>query len=139
MCSKVETARASLSSPRQVRRAKQGLDQRDERPPGAGEVTFHIFLDRNCAVSTSHSGMTRNHQNRHPVGEVRLHEELAAWLDDPAQLLRSALAIDYVVPDEEQQGGVTRGIWQRDVLGRPSRIPDGGMASAGKGLSTHLV
>src|ERR687888_404983 len=76
---------------------------------------------------------------RHRVGEVRYHEELAAWLDDPAQLVCSALAIGYVVPDEEQQGCVTRGIWQRDVLARPSRIRDGGMAGMGKGLSTHLV
>jgi hypothetical protein len=106
-----------------------------------GEVTFHLFLGPELRlVGFPPFGHDAEPPGiRHPVGEVRLHEELAAWLDDAVQLLSSGLAIDYVVPDEEQQGCVTRGIWQRDVLGRPSRIRDGGMGSMGEGLSTHLV
>src|SRR5437763_4932127 len=126
----------------QVRRTKPGdLITRDEGPPGPGEVTRHLFLGPELRLVDflpfGHDAEPP--EIRHPVGEVRLHEELAAWLDNPAQLVSPALAIDDVVPDEEQQGCVTRGIWQRDLLGRPSRIGDGGMASMGNGLSTHLV
>jgi hypothetical protein len=126
----------------QVRRAKPGdFITRDEGPPGAGEVTFHLFLGLKLRlVDSPPFGHDPEPPGiRHLVGEVRLHEELAAWLDDPAQLLSSGLAIGYVVSDEEQQRCITRGIWQRDVLGRPGRIRDRGMGSMGEGLSTHLV
>jgi hypothetical protein len=144
MCSKTETPTQlqPLEVLGQVRRAKPGdFITRGERPPGACEVTSHLFLAPELRrVDSPPFGHDAEPPDiRHPVGQVRLHEELAAWLDDPAQLLRSALAIDHVVPDEEQQGCVTRGISQGDVLGRPSHIRDGGMASVGKGLSTHLV
>jgi hypothetical protein len=43
-----------------------------------------------------------------------------------------------MVPDEEQQGGVTRGVRQRDVLGGPGDVPDGGVGGVGNGLRAHF-
>jgi hypothetical protein len=60
----------------------------DERPPGTGEVTSHLFLRPELRlVDRPPFGHDAEPPDiGHPVGEVRLHEERAARLDDPAQL-----------------------------------------------------
>jgi len=104
----------------QVRGAEPGdFITRHERPPGAGEVAYHLFPGPELRlVDRSPFGHDAEPPGiGHPVGEVRHYEELAASPDDPADLVSGALAIAYVVPDEEQQRCVARGIRQWDVLG----------------------
>ena len=78
-----------------------------------------------------HSGTTRSHQTSGVLSaKFACTKSVPRGLDHPVQLPSSPLLVDDVMPDEEQEGGVTRGIRQRDPLGRPGHIRDGRMTSA---------